>query len=337
MNNTIKQLVFVALLVLTLAATHWLTSLNISALFTLPGNTYKAILVTPKQQIADTNIVMVNIAQLPRKQLAQLIDKTAGCSPKVIAVFVCFGKINATPADSLLTAVLQKHRDKLILEANPKDDCSQFAKVKQRNSVIMYDSVARKYQWWNPHQAGLELEIIKQTAPQKLNTLRDLPAHTWINYQHSFDSYLLLSARNITSQQLRPEALRNKIVYLGYFADELPAKTYGRSARAMFASVNVLDNIINNEHLREISPWQRMFIWLAVVLLHLLVARLLVFRHWLVYPLAALVMLVATLFGTTYLMFYLYAQYHLLIYLPYLWLVVLGAFVVVWLWAKWKR
>lgn len=335
MKKLIKPLLFLFFWASIFLGLHLTSLIQVNRLFTLDTNVHRGVFESNFASGIDTQLVFVNIAQLPRKELSLLIDNLGKLSPKVMATFICFDSTKVTSDDAQLSKVLQAHQNKIILVNTPAESCLQYPGIKTTSSAIIFDNKAKSFQRWNSLQNGLEVHIAQKIAPQKSLNLKSLPEQPLINYQRNFSNYLMLSANDVLRLNFNTELVHNKIVYIGYFADSIPAKNYTSYAYLMLASVNVLQNILTNVHLYEVNQGIRVGVVLLILLINVFIARLLIHSAWWIYWSLVIIIALFNLFGSVALMFYWQANYDWVIHIPYTWVVALAMFVIVYVWEKW--
>ncbi|HAS44066.1 MAG TPA: hypothetical protein DCS93_26550 [Microscillaceae bacterium] len=334
MKTKIKLFILPFSLLLILVFLYTFTSVRPHRMFAMELNTQDGVFNSNIEQHIDTNLVLVNIGNLPRKQLTVLIDSIGNATPKAMAIFVCFDKTKTTPNDHLLVQVLQKHQHKIVLHNSPNEGCIRYEGVATRVSAVKTNEAYFRY--WNPTKASLERSLIQKFRPQQIKKLGYLPNPLLINYQIGFNSILLRDGQDLLDNYFQPEVFRNKIVYLGYLGDTLPADIQSLSPYGypLLASLNVLHNILNDKHLQEVNHWLGVAVTLVLVLFNMLLARFLRQTPSVIYFTLAIIFSYFTIFASIAIMFYWHLSYGLVVYLSYTWAWALGGYLVVWVWRR---
>mgnify|MGYP001131637266 CR=1 FL=1 len=338
MKIKIKQLILPLFLMITCVVLYAFTNVKPHRLLTLERSVHQGVFDANIETNADTNLIFVNIGTLPRQDLAQLIDKIGNASPQAMAVFICFDKTKTSPYDSLLTNVLQKHREKIILNNNPAEGCIKYEGVNTKITAIKTNESYFRY--WNPAQNSLEKNLVQKIDPEKVKALEALPSQTLINYQLSFQNVRMLEGQKILDFDLPPRFFEHNIIYLGYITDSLPPDinktpfTPAKFVYPLLASANVTHNILKEAHLKEVGVWLSIVVTLALVIFHLLVAWLMIRLPAITYfSLALLFSYLATLISIA-IMFYWHLSNGLVMYMSYTWAWVLGGYLLVWGWER---
>lgn len=164
------------------------------------------------------DVVLVNIENRDREELAFLIDHLAHQSPKVIGVDAVFREQRAPYKDSILSATIQKHQKLLVgsyiypdIKNHPNFAISNtgyinFNLKKERNNVIR-DFITNKD----------SLNSFAYLVAQKATT-KKIPKNSKlrpIKYYGDYHQFLHLSFDDVMFQENIP-FMKDKVVLLGY-------------------------------------------------------------------------------------------------------------------------
>ena len=189
----------------------------------------------------DTNIVMVNIGNLTRKEIAELLDSINSHNPKVIALDVLFSA-NKQDDDTSLATVLKKISNKLVMvgmlaydeqenASGIESSQSQFnvgAKIGYTNfvtnsmlSVVRYFAPFTKV--GNEEVPAFPVAIAEKYNPALIEKLkRRGNEKEIINYQYTQKNIYAYDHKDITDQNSGALSnLMGKIVLVGYLGSDL--------------------------------------------------------------------------------------------------------------------
>ncbi|OJJ20512.1 hypothetical protein BKI52_18830 [marine bacterium AO1-C] len=330
MKTKIKHFILPFSVLLILIFLYAFTSIRPHRILTTELRVHDGVFQSNISEEVYNNYLVVNIGQLDRNQLAQLIDKISQASPKAIAAFICFDKAKTTPHDSLLASMLQKHRDKIALHNAPSEGCIHYEGIVAKTSAVKTNEPY--FRRWEPSKNGLERYLGQIVDTQKVAALSQLSAQPLINYQLSFENVRMIDGKLLLNYDISSELFTRKIVYLGYLGDTISSDTQKLSPYSypLMASLNVLHNILTGNHLQEAGLWLSVVVTLALVLFNMLIGYLVRRTPAAIYFTLALMFSFSTIFASIAIMFYWHLSYGLVVYLSYTWAWVLVGYVVVW-------
>lgn len=307
----------------------------------------------------DTNIVLVNIGELDRKGIADLVGLVAGASPRTIALDVIFDDRDDPEGDILLELVFRRHADKLILagEFNPADSsfntkvkvfdgpayghCNLATDEARTEPVRSFHPLLRTGQGMVPSFSAM---IAEQWRPGTLKELQDMErAEMPINYTGGKDAFKVVHHTDLMHPG-KAALLKDKIVMLGFlsggkddrlqdmddmFYTPMNTKYFGRSHPDMSGVVvhaNIASMIIRNDHIKEIPKWLMALLSFIIVYLHVVPFAFFYVRKHLWYHVFAKIMQLVSIIVLLLLTFHLLAHHGVLLHNKY---ILIGVFLAV--------
>lgn len=180
----------------------------------------------------DTSIVIVNIENLDRDGIADVLARVAAAQPAVIGLDVFFSSQRATPYDSLLQATLMQLSEKIVIarkytpSGTPDLDYWQHEGLSTGHAGILTNknntSIVRSFEPFIMSDSekawAFSAEIARKYKPEAFEALsqRNKPSEI-LNYKGAINAFRLLNYRDVA--ELTPEnsnLLRGKIVLLGF-------------------------------------------------------------------------------------------------------------------------
>ncbi|TDG37821.1 CHASE2 domain-containing protein [Pedobacter changchengzhani] len=236
-----------------------------------------------KNTSIDTNIVVVNIADAGRLEIAQMIQKSYDAKAKVIGVDVLFKVAKDPSADSVLNNTFNT-KNNVVMAYNLYEDHSIFkpegyffnqAKNKgYANFVGEEEGVIRYFKpevaYGNLNYLSFASAIVKVANPITFDQLshrrKDFEI---INYRKSSAKYLVVSGEKLINGEISTSILTNKIVLLGYVGKnekDIEDKHYtplnavftGRGVPDMngiFIHANIISMAIDDAYVHQTPNW----------------------------------------------------------------------------------
>ncbi len=292
----------------------------------------------------DTNIVIVNVEDLDRRGIAELIDKLSQGNPAAIGLDVFFSKHLETPDDSLLAATLLKHRN-IIVNSAPFSD----KKIPDTNfwilpevcyghaGILSDENKTETVREFEPFLSGttpavwsFATRLVEKVKPEKVNQLikRD-NATEKINYIGSLDAFMLLHYSEII--EMTPadlDMLNGKILLLGYCGDPLQKLTcfndifytpvgFNLSVNRhpdMYGIVihaNIVSMIMNNHYISNVQEVIVYVISFILIFLHVLMFTWLYLKTQILFQGLSLLIQCISLTLVLWLAFLLFSKYSL--------------------------
>jgi CHASE2 domain-containing sensor protein len=256
-----------------------------------------------EEQTVDTNIVLVNIGNLSRKELSDQIEVLNKFQPAVIGIDALFESPKDSESDFSLTAALSKCRHLVMVDkldnfneetklygtlhsslisfsqfssggfANlPNDDAVGFRTIREfRPKEKVNDSIALSF-------AARISGIYKQDALKKL--LNRDNHNEVINYRGNYNRFYFIDTYQYADPAADFSFIKDKIVLLGYMGPDINTKTLedvfftplneryaGKSFPDMYGIVihaNIISMILHANYVNLMPPW--ISILLAVVI-----------------------------------------------------------------------
>ena len=252
---------------------------------------------------ADTNIILVNIEDLGRKDIAALIDKIYQANPAVIGLDVFFSADKDSIADPLLFGSIRKADDKLVMagfydEENKtfNNDYKTFAGSLYGHANIMTNEdrteVVRKFK---PAYQAADTPILSfsslvarkysHAAFDKLT--RRANKTEYINYKGNKNTYQLVNHREIMNNALVDISfLKNKIVMIGFLGGKTKSTEdfndifytpvnkhyYGKALPDMYGLVihaNIVSMILKENYIWQPPSWLVFIFSFIITFLHI--------------------------------------------------------------------
>lgn len=243
---------------------------------------------------ADTNIVLVNLSNLSRSDIARQINIINSYKPKVIGIDAIFQKEKENISDSLLADAFSKCENLVLVSKlemyNEKNDTydtlmlslekfNRFASNGFANLPNDDNVSFRTLREFKPYSktkdgkidafAARVAEIVARNAYEKLKARNNEIEK--INYVGNFNKFYFLDAHQIFSQANELSFLKDKIILLGFMGLNLNDKTFediyftpmneryaGKSFPDMYGVVihaNIISMILNNNYIHQMPNW----------------------------------------------------------------------------------
>lgn len=262
---------------------------------------------------ADTNIVLVNIAELPRSGVARELEIIGRNNPKVIGIDAFFRRPKTPELDTPLARVcaglsnlvfvnqlLQWNADSSRFDS-VATSLPQFTATGRQGfaNLLIRDDAFRTAREFTPKEmvdSTIELAFgVRILQMYDSLAFRDLMARgkptEFINFRGNTDKFLVLDATDVLEKKRDLSFLRDKIVLMGFlgprlgaasledaFFTPLNARYAGKSFPDMYGvtiHANIISMVLHREYIGTLPLWLQ--IALAVLLCHLQV----VFLSWL--------------------------------------------------------
>ncbi|RZJ82379.1 MAG: CHASE2 domain-containing protein [Flavobacterium sp.] len=248
-----------------------------------------------KNFAVDTNIVVVDIADAGRMEIANMIQSSVDAKAKVVGVDVLFNVAKDAVADSMLKSLFNRN-DKVVMAYNLADENHHFKHtgyfysdarskgyanfVGEEKGVIRYF----KPQVEDQKYLSFATNIVKIAKPIAYDSLKERDKKIEIiNYRRSSSKYLVVSGHKLLNGELESQVLRNKIVLLGYVAKneyDIEDKHYtplnplfaGRSTPDMngvFIHANIVNMLLDEAYADKSPAWINWLIAFIFCWLHM--------------------------------------------------------------------
>jgi len=242
----------------------------------------------------DTNIVLVNIGQLNRFQIAKQIETINLFNPKVVAVDVIFSERRNKYSDSALSKSFNEANNLVLVgilnnyveSGNYYEKYIRPNKAFTKNATWGYANLPTKYgtssktiRSFRPYSKVKNqlfpafsvrvAEAFDKTAFNKL--VRRANKIEFINYRGNIDKFVTIDVENLNERNIDLKFLKNKIVLLGFLGNTLTEKTFediyftplnetyaGRSYPDMYGvtiHANIISMILNGNYINTIPKW----------------------------------------------------------------------------------
>jgi CHASE2 domain-containing sensor protein len=253
----------------------------------------------------DPRVVIVNIGEADREELAMLIEKTASFKPRVMALDVTMSGARDPVKDSLLRKAIEANPNLILasrfipgkgkIESEYIDNYFNTPATKQ-GYVNFFNKEWATVRIWNPFEKaekGKERDQYKSFATiivEQYDSLSYLKLKKRknktesINYTRHPQQYHIIEPEDLFEEGKIDSALiRNKIVLLGYInlnAENIEDKKYtpmneefaGKSIPDMNGIVvhaNIISMVLDSKYINKLPLWVNILVALLVGWLHM--------------------------------------------------------------------
>ena len=239
----------------------------------------------------DTNLVIVNVGQANRQEIAAMVTQIDAQKPKVIGVDILFNGKKDTQGDSLLLNLFASNK-KLVgaFDINANGDRGYFYKQSLNKGFVNFvgqdEGVIRHFTpIENKEQLpAFAVAVLKIAAPESHGNLLKRKQHTEIiNYKRKAEKYLVVNGTDLIQGKVAPTLFANKIVLLGYVANTVNdvedkhftptnEKYTGRSLPDMngvFIHANIISMVQENDYIHKMPAWLMWSIAFLLCWLHM--------------------------------------------------------------------
>lgn len=294
----------VLLLTLIITGLLYVLSLNVN-LFNVFKKSYKKIdlidLYYAKLKTKDANlsedVVLVNIAEYGREEIAEIISIVSQQQAKVIGLDIMFSEFRQTASDTLLRDAIGSASDKIVaaysINSN-KEKVSSHEFFGLSNHLQGYanfinndteDEVVRKsylrYALGQDTLNSFAYTLVHAYNPMKINSLKSSELSkkpAIINYSGYYDHFMPIEGSAVLAQDPILEKLKDKLVILGYFGNSftdqctiedkyhspMNIKGAGYYAPDMYGALihaNITEMMLNNAYIKY---WPSGTIWVGI-------------------------------------------------------------------------
>ncbi|TAF34603.1 MAG: CHASE2 domain-containing protein [Cytophagales bacterium] len=208
----------------------------------------------------DTNIVLVNIGELPRDGIAEQINILSECQPKVIGLDALFDGERDAPVDSALSAAFERAqnvvlacslaRDTVIGKEiyydsmwRPIEKFSKYVELAYANMVTEETGATNDdfatCRVFSPFETLVEgknkpkRELFLSTAIARRFDAKKVDAflaqadhREFINFRGNWNKFTVLDVDDVLKKNFTPELIKGKIVLMGYMGSDYTALTW---------------------------------------------------------------------------------------------------------------
>jgi CHASE2 domain-containing sensor protein len=253
----------------------------------------------------EDNIVLVNIGNLDRGGVAELINVLNEYQPKTIGIDAFFRNPKEAGQDSALAEAFSRTKNLVLVSELIEDDSTgKVETIKYSNAMFMQyaqhgfaDMIAQGKHSLNTARDCIPKEIVDGDtllsfpsklvgiyAPEKLKRYiarnNDIES---INYEGNINVHLEGSTENsktvftaldwfdVLDKKFEPEAIKNKIIIMGFMGDEIGQNNWqdkfctplnsqyvGRTAPDMYGVVvhaNIVSMILKEKYINDMPDW----------------------------------------------------------------------------------
>jgi CHASE2 domain-containing sensor protein len=322
-----------------------------------------------KEPKIDKRILIINIDEANRAELALMIDKAAMYKPKVMALDALFyGPNEEFPeGDSMLRDAFARNKNLVaaqqLIPKGPDGDtiktsgdyintASQYAYVNffqdSISTIRYYEPFEKDYQkkLYKSFAAGI-IQLYDSTAYKKLKKRGNSKTH--INYSRRLNGYVNAHWKTLMEDGLDSAALKDKIVLFGYLSKSetdildkkfspMNSRFYGKTLPDMNGigiHANIISMALDDDYIKKLPLWANLLIAVFVCWLHMsfFVRYYLESHIW--FHLVAKIAQVASAIFFVWLGVYLFDKYRLKVDLKYSLIVIVMAVDVIYFYEAW--
>ena len=256
-----------------------------------------------EEQKADTNIVLINLGNLSRKEIAEQIIMINQYKPRVIGIDAIFEEAKDPEDDSILADVFASIKNLVLV-----------SKVESYNEESeSYDSIKFSIEKFNrissngfanlPNDDNVSFRTIREFRPKTIYRDKEIDAFATkivqlsdstaisklrdrnnitekINFIGNYDKFFYLDAGQLFDEKINLNFLKDKIVLLGFMGLNLNTKTFediyftplneryaGKSFPDMYGVVihaNIISMILTGNYINEMPQWLSIIISLVI-------------------------------------------------------------------------
>lgn len=232
----------------------------------------------------DTSLIIVNIGDADRSEIATMIQSISNSKPLVLGVDILFNEPKDVVADSLLLAAFNAHPNIVMAynlaieknEAKPtgflqdKVSSNGFANfVGEEGGSIRY--VAPFFKSGSESFPSLAASVVQKAYPAAYETLKNRNNVTEaVNYTRSGEDFIVIDGATVLQDSLFDKTMfQNKVVLMGYISSNqysledkhftpLNKKSVGKSIPDMegiFIHANIIHMIKNGDYISKVPSW----------------------------------------------------------------------------------
>lgn len=247
-----------------------------------------------EEQKADTNIVLVNLGNLSRKEIAEQIKLINEYKPRVIGIDAIFEEAKDSVGDSILADAFSSTRNLVLVSklTGYNDDDELFDSIKY--SVPKFDHHSSNGFANLPNDDEVNYRTIREFRPyanvknkkvkafaSKITQLGDSDAYSKlnernneterINFVGNYDKFYFIDAVQLFDEKYNLNFMKDKIVLLGFMGLDLNTKTLediyftpmnkryaGKSFPDMYGVVihaNIISMMLSGNYITELPDW----------------------------------------------------------------------------------
>ncbi|MBK8090136.1 MAG: CHASE2 domain-containing protein [Chitinophagaceae bacterium] len=239
-----------------------------------------------RNQINKGPVVLINVEDKDRSQVAYLLQQIQKGKPKVVALDIVYAQ-RINQQDSLLKAEFTSHNNYVFSYIADFDNLQEsvytdsfFTTQRDGYATMVADNIEystiRHYYPFNDNRQAFTSAIIKKyDSALYQQLLKRKNKKTEIHYTGNLSNFSYYDFDEVTDPDFNASALQNKIVLLGYlgmpkvnagnrqdedkFFTPLNSRLSGRSHPDMYGCVihaNILRMILDNDYIKVVPPWR---------------------------------------------------------------------------------
>jgi CHASE2 domain-containing sensor protein len=231
------------------------------------------------------DIVLVNLEEVNRKEIASLLDSISGMNPKVIGVNIHFSKRLSGPYDSALIKSFKKVKNLVLIAKKDNYEITSGPFYTYRMNLIRDQNSVNSF-LNDKSISGFERKVVELFDKNKTAVLERRGNETeLISFQESAhrNPFYKCNYREFRQGLIDPELIRGKIVLVGYlgtddeyqedlFYSPLNASTPGnRNPPDMYGTVisaNIISTILNESYIDIAPSWISTLILIVIFLIN---------------------------------------------------------------------
>jgi CHASE2 domain-containing sensor protein len=285
----------------------------------------------------EKDVVLVNIGEAKREEIAEMLQILNGAEPKIIALDILFSERKEPAGDSLLRSAFAQIGNKLILSNHLEDSQGEYTSYYTNPWFGEFESGHVNFVGSNPNSSTIRYfrpevidsqksyssfasVIVNRFAPEKIKILNERNNRTErIHYLGNYDKFIHFDRLDISEGNPDLEILKDKIVVVGYLGPEIGTNTLddiyftplnqeiaGRTLPDTYGVVihaNIISMILRGDYINKMSTFISIIVAFVVCYLHLILFTYFFVKNHIWYHLAAKVAQLITSILLLYIVF----------------------------------
>jgi len=252
----------------------------------------------------DREVVLVNIGDADRAEIANIINTVNAYEPRVIALDILFADQMEPASDSLLKAAFSNAKDRIILSNHLEENHGDYTQLNSHDWFGRFDKGYANFVGAKPTSSTIRYfrpktevdgqvlksfgsAIVNKYQPEMSVILEERDNNTErINYLGNYDKFVHFDRSDISHNNIELGILKDKIVMLGFMGTRIGAKTMediyftplnheitGRTWPDTYGLVihaNIVSMILRNDYINKMSTITAIILAFIICFLHLI-------------------------------------------------------------------
>lgn len=249
----------------------------------------------------DSNVVIINIGDAQREELALILDRTAEAKPRVMGLDVVFYGPREPAADSILSMAIQRHKNLVITNKIDWEDTSEVLKGQYFSAFTTHKGYAnfigdspderRTTRLYSPFEIvngdtvpSFSSALVREYDPVAYRRMKNRKKEVeMINYDRHTNQYHVISAEDLMTGKVIDSAITGKIALLGYINENpndiedkvftpMNPKVAGKTIPDMNGIVvhaNIISMVLENNYIKKLPSWVNWLVAILICWLHM--------------------------------------------------------------------